>query len=131
MNTAGLTGPPSVNMFYRACYNMSGVTGAFPAGFLDMSGLSGTMATNALNSACEGMTGMASGDFNISSNITLTGTNIVGTMPSAWRSMPSWNGQVYFGTAVIHTVMTPVSDQNTFRDSTNMPSYSTINANWK
>ena len=126
-----IRGSPAVSMFDLACYGMSGVTGSLPAGFLDTSGLTGSPAANMFYLACNGMSKIASGDFNISTNVTLTSANIVGPLTSAWRGMTLWTGQVYWGTNVIHTVLTPDSDINTFAGNTNMPGYAGLNANWK
>jgi hypothetical protein len=52
-------------------------------------------------------------------------------LSSAWRNMPLWGGQVFWGTNVIHTVLTPTNDINSFASSTNVPGYATMNANWK
>jgi hypothetical protein len=131
LDTSGLTGSPAANMFYYSCSGMSGVTGSLPSGFLDTSGLTGSPAANMFLSACNGMSKIASGDFNISANVTLTSANVVGPLTSAWRGMPLWTGQVYWGTNVIHTVLTPDSDINTFANNTSMPGYATLNANWK
>ena len=53
-----LTGATASLMFYYACYNMSGVTGALPAGFMDTSGLTGAPATHMFNNACRLMSGV-------------------------------------------------------------------------
>jgi hypothetical protein len=129
--TSGLTGSPAANMFSTACFNMSGVTGSLPTGFMDISGLTGSPAANMFYRACYGMSKIASGDFNISANVTLSNANIVGPLSEAWRGMTLWTGQVYWGTNVIHTVLTPASDINTFVGNTSMPGYAGLNANWK
>jgi hypothetical protein len=131
MDTSGLTGAPAVSMYRAACYLMSNVIGGLPAGFLDMSGLTGEPTTFMFNLACRGMAKITSGDFVISTNVTLSNANIVGPLTDAWRGMAEWTGQVYWGTNVIHTVLTPDSRITTFLDSTKMPDYATINANWK
>ena len=131
LDTSGLTGAPAVSMFALACGGMSKVTGSLPAGFLDTSGLTGSPSTDMYGFACQNMAKITSGDFNISTNVTLSNANIVGPLSSAWRDMAEWTGQVYWGTNVIHTVLTPDSDINTFSGSTKMPSYATIHANWK
>jgi hypothetical protein len=131
LNTSGLTGSPATSMFRRACTGMSGVTGSLPSGFLNTSGLTGSPAASMFYEACYNMSDITSGDFNISSNVTLTDANIVGPLTAAWRGMSDWTGQVYWGTNVIHTVLTPDSDIDTFLDSVNMPDYATIDANWK
>ena len=53
-----LTGAPATYMFYTACYNMSGVTGALPTGFLDTSGLTGAPAVSMFHRACYNMSGV-------------------------------------------------------------------------
>jgi hypothetical protein len=131
LDTSGLTGSPAADMFRSACDSMSGVTGSLPTGFLDTSGLTGSPAADMFRAACYGMAKIASGDFNISANVTLSNANIVGPLTAAWRGMPLWTGQVYWGTNVIHTVLTPDSDINTFVGNTSMPGYATLNANWK
>jgi len=77
------------------------------------------------------MSGITSGDITVGSGITLDNSNIVGQLTSAFQNMTAWTGQVYWGTNVIHTVLTPASDINTFAGDVNMPDYATINANWK
>jgi hypothetical protein len=134
LDTSGLTGSPAAGMFQSACYGMSGVTGSLPAGFMDTSGLTGSPAANMFRLACYGMSKIESGDFAISTNVTLTAANIAGTagpLGSAWRNMAKWTGQVYWGTNVIHHVLTPDTDTDAFRDSVLMPEYDTIDANWK
>jgi hypothetical protein len=131
LDTRGITGPPARNMFYFTCYNVSGVTGALPAGFMDASAMTGPPADGMYNSACYGMSKITSGDFQISTNVSLTDGNVVGPLTSAWREMPRWGGQVFWGTNAIHTVLTPTNDINTFALSTNVPGYSSMNANWK
>jgi hypothetical protein len=131
MDTRGVTGPPAANMYNFSCYVMSSVTGALPAGFLDASAMTGPPSANMYNSACYGLSKITSGDFQISTNISLTDGNVVGPLTSAWREMPKWGGQVFWGTNAIHTVLTPTNDINTFALSTNVPGYSAMNANWK
>jgi hypothetical protein len=134
LDTSGLTGSPASSMFYVACQNMSGVTGSLPSGFLDTSGLTGSPAATMFYFACNGMSKIESGDFAISTNVTLTAANIAGTtgpLGSAWRNMAKWTGQVYWGTNVIHHVLTPDTDTDAFLGNVLMPEYDTINANWK
>ena len=126
-----LTGTPATDMFRLACYNMSGVT-ALPAGFMDTSGLTGTPAGSMFLAACADMTGVTNAyTFNMSSNITFDSTNVA-TLASGFANMPKWGGQVMWGTNVlVEAIPIPSADINTFAGSTNMPNYSTINANWK
>jgi hypothetical protein len=131
MNTSNLTGPPAASMFTSACYGFAGVTGSLPAGFLSAINLSGPPSASMYNGACYGMAKITSGDFQISTNVSLTDGNIVGPLTSAWREMPKWGGQVFWGTNAIHTVLTPTNDINAFASSTNVPGYSGMNANWK
>jgi hypothetical protein len=131
LDTRGVTGPPARNMFSLTCYNVSGVTGALPAGFMDASAMTGPPSVNMYNSSCYAMSKITSGDFQISTNVSLTDGNVVGPLTSAWREMPKWGGQVFWGTNAIHTVLTPTNDINTFALSTNVPGYATMNANWK
>jgi hypothetical protein len=131
LDTSALTGSPAANMFAFACQNVSGVTGSLPAGFMSTINLTGPPAANMYVNACIGMSKITSGDFQISTNVSLTDGNIVGPLSSAWRDMPLWGGQVFWGTNVIHTVLTPTNDINAFAGSTSVPGYSTMNANWK
>jgi hypothetical protein len=110
---------------------MGGVTGSLPAGFMDTSGLTGAPAASMYMYACYDMSKIESGDFSIGADISLTDTNIVGKLNSAWRNMSKWTGQVYWGTNVIHTVLTPNSRILTFLNNAKMPDYATIHANWK
>jgi hypothetical protein len=131
LDTSALTGPPSVNMFAYCCQGVAGVTGSLPAGFMSTINLNGAPAANMYVNACNGMAKITSGDFQISTNVSLTDGNIVGPLNSAWQNMTLWGGQVFWGTNVIHTVLTPTNDINAFANSTNVPGFSTMNANWK
>ena len=53
-----LTGAPGASMFQATCYNMTGVTGALPSGFMDTRGLTGAPAANMFNTSCYGMSGV-------------------------------------------------------------------------
>jgi hypothetical protein len=131
LDTRGLTGAPKENMFQQVCYGMSGVT-SLPTGFLDISGLSGAPATEMLYYTCYGMSGLVSGDFNMSSNITFATTNITASMPFAFAGMTKWTGTVYWGTARIYDAITnPATDGNVFQNSTLVPGYTNMGANWK
>jgi hypothetical protein len=131
MDTRGLTGAPAADMFYQACYNMTGVTN-LPTGFLSMSGLNGAPAGNMFYAACFGMSSVAAGDFNMSSNITFATTNITSSMASAFANMTKWTGTVYWGSSRIYDAITnPATDANVFQNSTNVPGYTTMGANWK
>ena len=132
LDTSGLTGTPATYMFASACNGMSGVTN-LPTGFLDTSGLTGTPATYMFYLACSGMSGLASGNITISSNVTFTAANLTTTaaLTATFSGDALWGGQLYWGTNVIHTVLTPTNDLNTFAGCTNMPDYGTIDANWK
>jgi hypothetical protein len=82
--------------------------------------------------ACNGMSGLLAGDFNMSSNITFATTNITASMSSAFAGMTKWTGTVYWGTARIYDAITnPATDANVFQNSTNVPGYATMGANWK
>ena len=83
-------------------------------------------------SACQNMSGVTNAyTFNMSSNITFDSTNVA-TLTSGFANMPTWGGQVMWGTNVlVEAIPIPSADINTFAGSTNMPNYSTINANWK
>jgi hypothetical protein len=131
LNTSGLTGAPAANMFNSACNGMSGVTN-LPSGFLDTSGLTGAPAANMLDRSLNGMSGLIAGDFNLSSNITFATNNIASSMPSAFAGMTKWTGTVYWGASRIYDAITnPASDANVFLNSTNVPGYTTMGANWK
>jgi hypothetical protein len=131
LNTSGLTGSPAADMFYRSCNGMSGVTN-LPAGFLDTSGLTGPPASGMFQQACNGMSGLLSGNFNMSSNITFTTNNIASSMPSAFAGMTQWTGTVYWGTNRIYNAITnPSAGAFVFQNSTNVPGYTTMGANWK
>jgi hypothetical protein len=131
LNTSGLTGAPSASMFERACNGMISVTN-LPAGFLDTSGLTGAPAANMFYLACQGMSSVLAGDFNISSNITFTSNNIASSIPSAFANMTKWTGTVYWGTSRIYDAITnPATDANVFQNSTNVPGYATMGANWR
>jgi hypothetical protein len=131
MDTSRLTGPPAAGMFAYACSGVANATGSLPSGFLSTINLTGPPTVAMYNNACNGMSKITSGDFQISTNVALTDGNIVGPLTDAWRNMPRWGGQVFWGTNVIHTVLTPTNDINTFASSTNVPGYSGMNANWK
>ena len=72
-------------------------------------------------------------DFTIGAGITLTDANISTGAPLTlmFDSNTDWTGQLYWGTNVIHTVLTPTNDIGTFSGCTSMPDYSTIDSNWK
>jgi hypothetical protein len=131
LNTSKLTGAPASLMFYQVFLNMSGVTN-LPANCLDMSGLSGPPAAGMLEYACNGMTGLVAGDFNISSNVTFATTNITSSMSYAFGSMTKWTGTVYWGTNRIYDAITnPATRAYVFQNSTNVPGYTTMGSNWK
>jgi hypothetical protein len=131
LDTRGLTGAPAAQMFQYVCSGMSGVKN-IPAGFLNTSGLNGAPAANMLRDACYNMASVLSGDFNISSNVTLATNNIASSMPYAFSGMTKWTGTVYWGTNRIYdAIPNPSSDANVFANSTNVPGYTTMGANWK
>jgi hypothetical protein len=131
MNTSGLTGAPAASMLFRACYNMSGVT-SLPADFLNLSGLTGAPAAGMLQQTCQNMSGVTAGDINISSNITFATTNIASSMTNAFAGMTKWTGTVYWGTNRIYDAITnPATSARVFLNSTNVPGYATMGANWK
>lgn len=132
LDTRGLSGSASeTNIFYQVCYDMRGVT-VLPTGFLDLSGLTGTPGTQMVASACYNMRSVTNAYvFNLGSGIAFDSTNVF-QLNAAWRDMPSWGGQVKWGTNVlVEAIPIPNADINTFANSTNMPNYATINANWK
>jgi hypothetical protein len=131
LDTRGLTGAPAAEMFRSACQSMSSVTN-LPAGFLDASGMSGAPAANMFYQTCYLMSGVIAGDFNMSPNITFASNNIASSMPSACNGMTKWTGTMYWGTNRIYDViLNPSSDSNVFKDSTNVPGYTTMGSNWK
>jgi hypothetical protein len=78
------------------------------------------------------MSNIIAGDFNISSNVTFATTNITSSMASAFAAMTKWTGTVYWGAARIYDAITnPATDANVFQNSTNVPGYATMGANWK
>jgi hypothetical protein len=82
--------------------------------------------------ACNGMSGLLAGDFNMSSNITFSTTNITASMPSAFSGMTKWTGTVYWGSSRIYDAITnPATDANVFQNSTNVPGYTSMGGNWK
>jgi hypothetical protein len=131
LDTSALTGAPAANMFAFAFQNVSGVTGSLPSGFMSTINLTGPPSANMYLNACQSMQKISSGNIQISTNVSLTDGNIVGPLNSACQDMPLWGGQVFWGTNAIHTVLTPTNDINTFYLSTNVPGFSTMNANWK
>ena len=77
------------------------------------------------------MENVTDGNIVIGSGITLTDSNIVNAVGSMCRNMVNWTDQLYWGTDVIHTVLTPTSRTYCFLGNINMPDYATIGANWK
>jgi hypothetical protein len=131
LNTSGLTGAPAAYMFYYSCQGMSGAAN-IPAGFLDASGMTGAPASGMFQQSCNGMSNVIAGDFTISSNVTFSTTNITASMNSAFAGMTKWTGTVYWGSSRIYDAITnPVTDANVFQNSTLVPGYATMGANWK
>jgi hypothetical protein len=131
MNSSGLTGAPALNMFYRTFQGCTSLTN-IPAETLSTSGLTGPPATNMYNQTFYNCTNIVSGDFNISSNITFTINNITSSMPYAFANMTKWIGTVYWGTNRIYDAITnPSSRAYTFQNSTLVPGYTNMGANWK
>jgi hypothetical protein len=68
----------------------------------------------------------------MSSNITFATTNIASSMPSAFASMTSWTGTVYWGSNRIYdAIANPATDANVFQSDTLVPGYTNMGANWK
>lgn len=131
MDIRRLTGTLAPRMMSNACRDMGAVT-ALPEGLGDFSGFSGDPGTAALQAAFQGMSKVACGHvFNFSSNVTFTSANVVGPLTGTWRNMTLWTGEVMWGTNVLPLAFAPNSDINTFENSTNMPNYAIIDANWK
>jgi hypothetical protein len=131
MNTTSLTGAPAASMFNQACRGMSGVTN-LPANFLNTTSLTGAPAANMYNQSCYGMEGVISGDITMSSNITYSATNIASSMSYAFANMTSWTGTVYWGASRIYNAITnPSTDSDAFMNSTLVPGYTNMGANWK
>ncbi len=53
-----IIGTPASYMLAATCYNLSGVTGSLPDGFMNTSGLTGAPAENMFDNACRGMSGV-------------------------------------------------------------------------
>jgi hypothetical protein len=131
LDTSGLTGAPAVNMFFATFYGCTSLAD-LPAGTLDTSGLTGTPATSMFQSTFNGCD-LQSTDFTIGAGITLTDANISTGNPltSMFLNNANWTGELDWGGDVIHTVLTPTADINTFTGCTSMPDFATIDANWK
>jgi hypothetical protein len=85
-----------------------------------------------LSQSCQNMTNVLAGDFNMSSNITFATTNIASSMTNAFAGMTKWTGTVYWGTNRIYDAITnPATSAKVFLNSTNVPGYATMGANWK
>jgi hypothetical protein len=126
-----LTGTPGASMFYRTFLNCARLTN-IADGTLNLSDLTGEPASNMLSGTFQGCSNILAGNFNISSNITFADTNITSSMSSAFAGMTKWTGTVYWGSSRIYEAITnPASDANTFQNSTNVPGYTTMGANWK
>jgi hypothetical protein len=130
LDTSGLTGSPVISMFY-ATFLGNSLT-SLPDGCLDTSGLTGSPAAYMFNATFQN-NNLQSTDFTIGSGITLTEANISANNPltSMFSGNADWTGQCFWGTNVIHAVLTPTADINTFSGCVEMPDYDTINANWK
>jgi hypothetical protein len=125
-----ITGSPVASMFRFTFYGNS--LTSLPSGCLDTSGLTGSPAAYMFNGTFYG-NDLQTTDFVIGSGITLTDANISTGDPltSMFSGNADWTGQCFWGTNVIHTVLTPTADINTFSGCVDMPDYDTINANWK
>jgi hypothetical protein len=131
MSTSSITGAPALNMYYRTFQGCTSLTN-IPSGVISSSGLTGPPPTNMYNQTFYNCTNIVSGDFNISSNITFTINNITSSMPYAFANMTKWIGTVYWGTNRIYDAITnPSSRAYTFQNSTLVPGYATMGANWK
>jgi hypothetical protein len=98
---------------------------------MDTSGLTGSPGANMFSFACSGMSGIQGGNITLGAGITFTDANVVGTLSYMMYNSSGWTGQLYWGANVIHTVLTPTSDINTFAGCTSMPGYAGLAANWK
>jgi hypothetical protein len=84
------------------------------------------------NQTFQNCSSLVSGDYNISSNVTFTSNNIASAMPTAFAGMTKWTGTVYWGSSRIYDAITnPATDANVFQNSTNVPGYTNMGANWK
>jgi len=130
LDTSGLTGPPAPYMFNSTFPNNNLTT--LPDGCLDTSGLTGSPTDLMFYATFRG-NNLQTDDFVIGSGITLTDANISTDDPLSFmfRDNANWTGELYWGTNVIHTVLTPTNDIGTFEGCVSMPDYGTINANWK
>jgi hypothetical protein len=115
--------------FGSTFFNCSGLTNSIPA---DLFGsFAGAPASAMFGSTFRGCSNIPGGDVVLSAAIEFTDANVVGPLTSMMRSMTEWEGELYWGTNVIHKVITPASRIFTFEGSTKMPEYDTIDANWK
>ena len=87
-----LTGTPAADMFRNACFGMSGVTGALPAGFMDTSGLTGTPATGMFQDACANMSGVNALSTGFLDTSGLTGTPATNMLAYSCYGMSSVTG---------------------------------------
>jgi hypothetical protein len=130
MDTSGLTGSPAAYMFYDTFFynNLSNL----PDGCMDTSGLTGSPAVAMFRGTFSG-NDLQTTDFVIGSGITLTDANISTGNPLLFMfsGNADWTGQCFWGTNVIHAVLTPTAAIDTFTGCTSMPDYDTIDANWK
>jgi hypothetical protein len=129
-DTSGLTGSPASYMFYGTFYDNS--LTSLPDGCMDTSGLTGSPAANMFRTTFFD-NNLQTTDFVIGSGITLTDANISANNPLSYMfyNNAEWTGELYWGTNVIHNVLTPTADINTFAGCVDMPDYDTIDANWK
>jgi hypothetical protein len=130
MDTSRLTGSPAASMFASTFHGNS--LSSLPDGCLDTSGLTGSPAAS-MFSATFRDNNLQTTDFTIGSGITLTDANISTNAPLSYMfsGNADWTGQLYWGTNVIHAVLTPTAAIDTFLGCVEMPDYDTINANWK
>jgi hypothetical protein len=116
-------------MFFSTFYGCSGLEGSIPSDLL--SGKSGAPATSMFYGTFNGCSGITGGHLVLPASITFTDANIVGPLSRMMRGMTNWEGELFWGDDVIHTALTPDSRIFTFLDSTKIPDYDTIHANWK
>jgi hypothetical protein len=118
-------------MFYRTFLNCTSLTN-IADGTLNLSDLTGEPTPLMLGGIFQNCSNLLAGDFNISSNITFVDTNIASSMSLAFSGMAKWTGTVYWGSSRIYDAITnPATDANVFQNSTNVPGYATMGANWK
>ncbi len=113
------------NSTFANCYIL---TGSIPSGLFG--NISGTPATHMFRATFMECRGLEGGDVVIPASVTLNSDNVE-TLTHMMSNMWDWEGQLFWGTNVIHTVITPSIRISSFIFSTKMPGYADIHTNWK